>query len=55
MKTCRKRRYNDQYHCDHCGTEWDIDDPEPPVCRVDQAREYGNQVIKEIKESLDDD
>lgn len=30
---CQKRRVNDQYHCHQCGTQWDIDDQDPPVCQ----------------------
>lgn len=40
------RRYNDQYHCSHCGRIWDIDDPKPPPCKT------GEDWLKEIKERL---
>ena len=26
------RRYGDQYHCDKCSKQWDIDDTDPPEC-----------------------
>jgi|GEM_PF-2560233 len=30
--TCAARRQNDQMVCGPCATQWDIGDPEPPVC-----------------------
>lgn len=30
-----KKRYNDQYHCADCGKQWDVDDPDPPECRLE--------------------
>lgn len=28
------RQYGDQYHCSHCGKQWDVNDPEPPECDI---------------------
>lgn len=29
---CKAKQYNDQMICGYCGTQWDVDDPEPPQC-----------------------
>jgi len=34
MTTCRSRRTDDQMICGQCGLAWDINDPEPPSCRM---------------------
>ena len=26
------RQYSDQYHCSHCGKQWDVNDTDPPEC-----------------------
>jgi hypothetical protein len=26
-------RYSDQYHCSHCGKQWDVNDTNPPDCK----------------------
>jgi hypothetical protein len=26
-------RYSDQYHCSHCGKQWDVNDSDPPDCK----------------------
>ena len=28
------RRVNEQYHCHHCGKQWDYNDHDPPECIV---------------------
>jgi len=28
------RRYNDQYFCDKCGKQWDVNENEPDECVV---------------------
>ena len=33
------RRVNEQYHCHHCGKQWDYDDPDPPECVDDHKVE----------------
>lgn len=30
--SCQASRYNDQMVCQCCGTQWDINDPDPPLC-----------------------
>ena len=34
------RRHSDQYHCHHCGKQWDVNDPDPPEC-TDSHRDEG--------------
>lgn len=33
MKKCQARQVSDQMCCTQCGVVWDINDPEPPVCK----------------------
>lgn len=42
------KRYSDQYHCDHCGKTWDVNDPYPPGCKLKTGRDW----IDEIKRNL---
>jgi len=46
------RRYSDQNYCAECGKQWDINDPEPPVCTAKKTRE---QWIAELKNILKKD
>lgn len=32
--TCLARQHRDQMICHQCGLVWDVNDQEPPVCRV---------------------
>ncbi len=32
--TCHARQHSDQMLCGRCGLAWDVNDPEPPACRV---------------------
>ena len=29
------RQYSDQYHCSHCGKQWDVNDTDPPECTIE--------------------
>lgn len=52
---CKARRQSDQMHCSHCGTTWDVNDPDPPVCRKDPVifnQEAGRRALDYIKELL---
>ena len=31
---CRARQYSDQMICHTCGLAWDMNDPEPPKCKL---------------------
>lgn len=33
----KARRHGDQYHCSECGRQWDVNDPDPPECKREQA------------------
>lgn len=35
MPGCKARRVSDQMSCDHCGLLWDVNDPDPPSCKID--------------------
>lgn len=35
---CKAIQYSDEMHCAHCGLRWDVNDPEPPACRLDAPR-----------------
>lgn len=32
--TCKARQYSDEMQCGWCGLCWDVNDPDPPECRV---------------------
>lgn len=34
MSRCGSRRENDQLVCRQCGLAWDVNDPDPPACRM---------------------
>jgi hypothetical protein len=39
---CKAKQYSDQMICDSCGLQWDVNDPDKPVCNpmdVHTARE----------------
>ena len=55
MKQCVKRRYNEQWHCHRCGTQWDCNDPDPPLCIYDEHKRVGNEALKHIKNKLKGD
>jgi hypothetical protein len=35
---CKAIQYSDEMHCAPCGLRWDVNDPEPPACRLDAPR-----------------
>lgn len=35
--TCHARQHSDQMLCGRCGLAWDVNDPEPPACKVPPA------------------
>ena len=47
---CKAIRRNDQMCCDQCGLQWDIDDPDPPVCV--NGEQQGRQVLDALKKEL---
>lgn len=57
--TCKARRYNDQMQCGRCGLAWDVNDPEPPPCRLEEQervrRETGRRALDNIKRILSND
>jgi len=34
--TCKAKQYSDTMICDRCALQWDINDPEPPECLIDE-------------------
>jgi hypothetical protein len=32
--TCFAKQFSDMMVCDWCGQSWDVNDPDPPRCRV---------------------
>ena len=34
---CQARQHSDQMICHKCGLVWDMNDPDPPVCRRDST------------------
>lgn len=36
-QVCRSRRVGDQMLCGFCGLSWDMTDPEPPKCNLENA------------------
>lgn len=36
MSNCKAIRCNDEMQCE-CGLTWDVNDPEPPICRAEGA------------------
>lgn len=34
LHNCAARQYSDQMTCHKCGLVWDMNDPEPPECRL---------------------
>ena len=38
MTHCGARRYNDQWLCDACALQWDVNDPNPPACLTTHDR-----------------
>lgn len=49
---CKARRYHDQTQCGRCGLAWDVNDPEPPRCPVDEHPETGRRWLAKIKLAL---
>lgn len=45
--TCHARQESDQMVCHRCGIRWDMNDPEPPACRV--ARTIGPVEVPRIR------
>lgn len=53
---CNARVIGDQYHCDSCGLQWDLNDPDPPECNprtmqgvnqfITDAHVYGTGMMK---------
>ena len=44
---CQARRVGDQMQCGRCGKQWDVNDPERPLC--DSA---GEVAIRQMREML---
>lgn len=34
MSNCKARQYSDQMMCGYCGLQWDVNDPDPPLCQT---------------------
>ncbi len=55
MSRCKARQYSDQMACE-CGLAWDMNDPDPPECRIDRPvltrKERGTAALKFIREAL---
>lgn len=53
MSRCKARQYSDQMLC-QCGLAWDVNDPDPPECRVSQPvlskDESGLEALRRIRE-----
>ena len=49
--TCKARQYSDQMMCDKCALQWDVNDPEPPLCKNDRDLdvEEGVKVFAKLK------
>lgn len=44
---CKAYQASDQMYCPHCHLVWDVNDPDPPPCEIEQAeveRERANAV-----------
>lgn len=46
------RQYSDQYHCSHCGKQWDVNDPNPPECEIAPDNLWESQ--ESVKYHVDD-
>ena len=55
VNNCKARQHSDQMLCDHCGTVWDINDPDPPVCSTKEVQEKlrGQETLKYLKRKLE--
>lgn len=36
VKSCQAKQYSDQMICSRCGLQWDVNDPDPPLCQKDK-------------------
>ena len=50
MSNCKARRYNEQWHCNSCGFQWDVKDDDPPTCLTEHDR-HVKAMIELWKES----
>ena len=41
------RQYSDQYHCSHCGKQWDVNDTDPPECTIESLVDKLNLMLEE--------
>lgn len=55
MSRCKARQYSDQMACE-CGLVWDMNDPDPPMCRDSQPvlskKARGLEALRRIREEL---
>lgn len=50
IKPCQARQYSDQMICGKCGVQWDVDDPEPPVCPKRKQKEEEHEKAQRVAE-----
>lgn len=43
------RQYSDQMFCRQCGKQWDVNDPDPPLCI---ARMTPQQQVQRLRDAL---
>ena len=43
----KARQYSDQMHCAECGKQWDVNDPDPPLCQRESSAD--ENAIREIR------
>lgn len=34
---CKAYQASDQMYCPHCHLVWDVNDPDPPPCKIEQS------------------
>jgi hypothetical protein len=42
------RQYSDQMTCRQCGKTWDVNDPEPPACKIVKTPQQHIAALREI-------
>lgn len=60
MSGCKAIQMSDQMVCNKCGVRWDVNDPEPPTCGVEQppvqaeapAPKQGNRAYLAFKNNI---
>lgn len=42
---CKARQHSDQMICGPCALQWDMNDPDPPVCALDVRSRTDDEMI----------